>query len=258
MKTKLYPDNNFENLPIYINTIGYNLPQPPETRPKGYYMHQIFIVSDGNGIFQIDGKEYMLEKGDMFFIKADIPHRYNGLTKSFSTSYISFDGKGCEDIFKYYNVCEYGVYKGKTIDSVHEKIKALYETIHSGLPSAVFSSNTYSAVIDFFESALQEDITIAEKTMKYIMSSYKNDVTLEDILKHCKCSKSKLYRDFKEKYNKSIFDMLLQIRLQNARSILQYSPNEKTKDVAKKCGFNSVSYFCKQYKKAYNSSPKSN
>lgn len=258
MKTKLYPDNNFENLPIYINTIGYNLPQPLEIRPNGYYMHQIFIVSNGDGIFEIRGKEYILNKGDMFFIKADIPHRYNGLTKSFSTSYISFDGKGCEDIFKYYSVGEYGVYKEKNIDSVHEKIKNLYESVYSDVPNAVFSSNTYSTVIDFFESAIEEDITLAEKTMKYLMSAYKNDITLDDILRYCKCSKSKLYRDFKDKYNKSIFDMLLQIRLQNARSILQYSPNEKTKDVAKKCGFNSVSYFCKQYKRFYNCSPKGN
>ena len=54
----------------------------------------------------------------------------------------------------------------------------------------------------------------------------------------------------------TIFEALTKIRLQNAHDMLRLDPNMRLKRVMETCGFNDMSYFCKMYKREYNTSPK--
>lgn len=81
-------------------------------------------------------------------------------------------------------------------------------------------------------------------------------ITLDDILTFYPHSKSKLCHDFKEKYGLTIFDALIRIRLRNAHYMIKNNPYIKLREIAKACGFNDVSYFCKMYKRYYGETPK--
>ncbi len=256
MKAKIYQNGNVKLLPIYLDTIGYNKKQERVVRPAGYPSHQIFMVNNGTGLLQVDGKKYFLEENDIFFIQADIPHQYFGYDNDFTTSFLGFSGNGCDGVFKYYSLLGYGVYKGKFSKMLEAEIKSLYSSIDTIQAIPTLCAKTFNLVTLFFETAVKQDISLPEQAYNYLLSNYRNEIALEDILLHCKCSKSTLYKEFKEKYKKSPFEVLITIRLEYANSMLQYMPNAKLKDISKSCGFNDVSYFCKQYKKMYHSSPK--
>ena len=81
-------------------------------------------------------------------------------------------------------------------------------------------------------------------------------ITLEDILAFYPFSKSKLCHDFKREYKMTIFEKIMEIRLENAKYMIKSNPNIKLSTVASSCGFNDTSYFCKIFKKFYGKSPK--
>ena len=257
MKLKIYEPSQLAFFPLYISTIDYNMPQIRITRSEGYQMNQVFFVSSGSGILKVDGNVYHLNTNDFFYLAANIPHEYYGIDDEFSTTYISFFGNGFEGIKKYYNIGDYGVYKNKNRGLFITSVKNLYEVFDKTHETSTLCSLTFAAVISYFEEACKKECDVIESVYKYIEENYSKMISLDDILSQYPFSKAKLCKDFKSKYGVAIFEMITSIRLRNAQYMINNYPNLKLKSIAKSCGFNDVSYFCKMYKKQYNYTPKS-
>lgn len=88
-------------------------------------------------------------------------------------------------------------------------------------------------------------------------NNYSSPLTLADLLEIYPHSKTKLCQEFSATYGMTIFEALINIRLQNAHDMLTMDPNISLKTVMNTCGFNDMSYFCKMYKRKYGRSPKS-
>lgn len=96
-----------------------------------------------------------------------------------------------------------------------------------------------------------------QKMLKYIYENYSGPVTLEDIAKAANISRSEAGRCFQKYMGCSPIEALIQYRLQIACRQL----SEKTKtlqEISAACGFNSVNYFSRQFKKAYGVTPGKN
>ncbi len=93
-----------------------------------------------------------------------------------------------------------------------------------------------------------------QKMLTYIYENYAELVTLEDIAKAADISRSEAGRCFQTCMGCSPIDALIQYRLQMAHQLL----NERTQtlqQISYACGFNSVNYFSRQFKKRYGHAP---
>ena len=93
-----------------------------------------------------------------------------------------------------------------------------------------------------------------QKMLTYIYENYSGTVTLEDIAKAADISRSEAGRCFHTYMGCSPIDALIQYRLQMAHQLL----NERTQtlqQISYACGFNSVNYFSRQFKKRYGYAP---
>lgn len=93
-----------------------------------------------------------------------------------------------------------------------------------------------------------------QKMLTYIYEHYSDSVTLEDISKAANISRSEAGRCFRKYMGCSPIDALIQYRLQTAHQLL----GEKTlslQEISFACGFNSVNYFSRQFRKRYGYSP---
>lgn len=93
-----------------------------------------------------------------------------------------------------------------------------------------------------------------QKMLTYIYENYADAVTLEDIAKAANISRSEAGRCFNTYMGCSPIDALIQYRLQTAHRLL----SEKThslQEISFACGFNSVNYFSRQFKKVYGYTP---
>ena len=96
--------------------------------------------------------------------------------------------------------------------------------------------------------------TRIQKMLDYIYEHYNEAVTLSDIANAADISRSEAGRCFKTYMGCSPVDALIRYRLQTAHRLL----NEKSltlQEVSFACGFNSVNYFSRQFKKIYGYAP---
>jgi AraC-like DNA-binding protein len=93
-----------------------------------------------------------------------------------------------------------------------------------------------------------------QKMLTYIYENYAGSVRLEDIAKAANISRSEAGRCFHKYMGCSPIDALIQYRLQTAHRLL----SKKTlslQEISFACGFNSVNYFSRQFKKTYGYTP---
>lgn len=90
--------------------------------------------------------------------------------------------------------------------------------------------------------------------MEYIHEHYAQNMTLKDICTSINVSKSECCRCFQRKLKMTPFEYLMMHRIRVAAENLKNS-NQSVTSIALSAGFNSNSYFCKQFRKYMNTSP---
>lgn len=93
-----------------------------------------------------------------------------------------------------------------------------------------------------------------QKMLTYIYENYAEPMTLEDIAKAADISRSEAGRCFHTYMGCSPVDALIQYRLQMAHQLLS-ERTQNLQQISYACGFNSVNYFSRQFKKRYGCAP---
>lgn len=96
-----------------------------------------------------------------------------------------------------------------------------------------------------------------QKMLKYIYENYAQMVTLEDIAGAANISRSEAGRCFKAYMGCSPVEALIQYRLQNAQRLLEET-TLTLQEISYECGFHSVNYFSRQFRKNYGYAPGKN
>lgn len=90
--------------------------------------------------------------------------------------------------------------------------------------------------------------------IEFLNEHYDKAISVEDLARVANLSPSRFSRVFKEETTLSPIEYLLQTRLDCAKRMLR--GHDKTlSQIALDCGFNSSSYFCQCFTRAFNQSP---
>lgn len=242
-----------DELPIFFRSICPKYPQESVSRPEGVYFHQILFILDGEGIIKCNGKSYTLKKGSAFFVKRDHPVEYiniNNLTSAF----ISVNGSAADTIAKRYAPSGFIFYESLSVEKYIPDLKSLIHEYYNHNREGILSSMAYNICISFFEEQ-NKVINKFDEVVLYIEKNFSQKITLEELSKIGCVSVSKLCKDFKNIFNCTIFEYILNLRLSYAHNLFLYNPKAMTKDVALACGFNDVSYFCRAFKEKFGKTP---
>lgn len=93
-----------------------------------------------------------------------------------------------------------------------------------------------------------------QKMLSYIYNHYTEAVTLEDIADAANISRSEAGRCFNMYMGCSPIEALIRYRLQTAHRLLNET-NLTLQEISFECGFNSVNYFSRQFRKNYGFAP---
>lgn len=97
-------------------------------------------------------------------------------------------------------------------------------------------------------------IIMVKSAISYIRKNLTKNPSLEEICNHIGFSKYYFCRTFKEVTNKTVTQYINYLLCQYARKLL-LSGNYTVTEVSELCGFNSLPYFCRIYKKQLGISP---
>lgn len=95
---------------------------------------------------------------------------------------------------------------------------------------------------------------LSSKIIKYLNRNYADKITLDTLSDIFYCSKSTITTTFKKSYGKSVMTYLTEIRLEQARKLLE---NDKLsiKSIAGTCGFSDQNYFAKVFLRHFHVTP---
>lgn len=94
----------------------------------------------------------------------------------------------------------------------------------------------------------------AFKAIEYINNNIASPLSIDEICSHLHISKYHFCRKFKLALGMTPMEYILKTRLMLAKSMLA-DESTSISDISDKCGFSSVSYFCRVFKEAENKSP---
>lgn len=102
------------------------------------------------------------------------------------------------------------------------------------------------------ETSVQDDTVFA--IMKYISSHYQEKITLEQIASYANASVGTCSRKFRANMNCSIFEYVMNYRLEKSEELLLGTDLPVT-EIALNCGFATASYYIKHFRRTSNLSP---
>ncbi|MBO5252362.1 MAG: AraC family transcriptional regulator [Clostridia bacterium] len=158
-------------------------------------------------------------------------------------------------------------YNDPALEEIHRLIDAIYGAMQE--QSDCFEMTVQRNISSIFEyifrnldalpkseaSRIQLNAQIRiQKMLSYIYSHYAEDVTLEDIAKAANISRSEAGRCFNTYMKSSPVEVLIQYRLQNAQRLLRET-TRTLQEISFDCGFHSVNYFSRQFRKVYGYAP---
>lgn len=215
--------------------------------------HQLLLVLDGEGTMSFNNTRYPLKKGCAFFTQSFTSVEYTN-DKGLVSAFITATGPALDCLTK---LTDNGLLflENVNIEKYISLIKRLLYDYRNGCDQGKLSVQTYSIFVDFLS---QNSLDISEwlnKTVRYINLNLNKKLTLIELANYSHVSVSKLCHDFKKAFSMSVFEYVMNARLQHARTLLHASSDIMTKDVAELCGFFDTGYFCRMYRKKYGHSP---
>lgn len=108
----------------------------------------------------------------------------------------------------------------------------------------------------------QEEVQISfeqkllRKAMGILQQSYsKAEFSIEELTQELQVSKIKCYRLFKDNLDKSPMELLVELRMQRAKSLIQSNTGMTISEISFECGYNDPKYFSKTFKKTFGITP---
>ena len=108
-----------------------------------------------------------------------------------------------------------------------------------------------------FTSKMQRDELRIKKTLYFIETHFREQITIDDIAASANISVSTLLRLYHDILHTTPIQYVLKYRLDQIRDELMLSPASSIAEIAYSCGFNDISYFNRCFLKEYGTTPSS-
>lgn len=216
--------------------------------------YQIYYIQEGSGAFIINGEDIPLESGMFFFLAPGVSHGLRTVKESevhlVETKFVVFSqelkdrlsgmpavNSGSDDLWTAY----YRVY----LEAVQ---KSFY---YEKRVPCLFEAWLYQMMRECRRSGMAragESEKPSVRVKRYIDEHYAEDIALDDLAQVIGYSKSYLCQIFREDTGTTINAYLNDVRITHAANLL-LDPSLSVAEVGERCGFNSVFYFTKAFKK---------
>lgn len=252
--------NNPSNLAkrnfLYIQETGYIklLENHNVTKRKSLNSYLIVLILNGTGTLNYNDKSYILKKGDCFFIDCMQPHYYQSSYENpWEIVWIHFNGntsKKYYEIFKEKNQVILNFISCDTLLPYFNEIIKVNKDKHSDYE--LWNNNL---ILNIVTHLIVNDVPRIMPRMNYIKSyideHFTESITLDSISKEFYISKYYLSHEYKRVFGHTVFYYIISKRIEYSKYLLRFTDKTIT-EISEMCGFNSSSYFTKQFKKFEN------
>lgn len=260
----IYLEKKECGLPFYVRGIGYRRAQGKLVSTEGQQVAKWFFCTTGSGYLTIQEKDHLMTPGMSFCIQAHNSHVLTPVEVPWGGFFLSFMGEGSENLLRQLMTEDFYCLDVKMTEEMTSLFDEMYlYSLHQDSNSQyLLSAKLYSFLIAWHLSlktidakSKSQNRLLTERLMRLMEQNYHTDLTMQEMAKELYISKQYLCRVFKSETGMRPFEALLKIRCQKAAALLLEEEETPILEIATRCGFHSVSYFCNVFKKQEQVSP---
>lgn len=230
---------------------------------------QISYIKEGEGVFIVGDTLNDYKSDDILVIGGFVPHVFKSdiHTSNMSRMYSLFFDKTSfgNDFFElpdmkttrpFFKNAQYGMKimsnKKMIINEFNtlkyqngiERIATLLKIINIINTSEITPLSSFVSKKKYTE----DDGKRMNDVFKYAMETYHEPITLEGVSEIANMSKHAFCRYFKKRTNKTFFQFLIEIRIENACKLLLNKPDFTIASISEECGFQNTANFNRKFK----------
>ncbi len=230
---------------------------------------EIIMIVRGSGNIRYDNEEWHFSCGDIIIVNSDSLHRLYSKT-GLDYYYLIIDERFCnENGITTYNKRFKKLFRSEQTVKLFENVVSAMNNYNSQKENLDFLNaskvrlGVLALLIDICENHLENGFSksksekpsdeYVKKVVTYMGEHYNEAVTLEKLAKICGITKHHLAREFKRYTGETVLTYLNIMRCKNASVFMEEGMS--VTEAAYECGFESVSYFSRTYKKIMGKAP---
>lgn len=226
---------------------------------------EIMLITEGEGVIFYGSEEKRFKKGDIVIINSGIIHR-TYCEKGFESYFIIIDESfakenGLSAVDRIFTPIFRSDNTTRLFEAVVKEEKAKRKDTPVGaaklrltvLELLIDICEEHSEIRNKKEKTEKASEQYVKKVMVHIGDRYAEELTLEGLAQLCGVTKHHLAREFKAYTGMTVLTYLNLIRCKNAEGCLLAGAS--VTETAVECGFESISYFSRTYKKLMGVSP---
>ncbi|MBQ9632323.1 MAG: AraC family transcriptional regulator [Lachnospiraceae bacterium] len=244
--------------------LGYEACRPghhfgPVMRPY----HLLHFITAGSGILRIKGREFSLQKGDVFYIPQDeIAYYQASATDPWIYYWCDFCGTGAGNIGEQFKMAapEQFVLRGINTLRCAAEIQKAAELQKVSAAGFFYSNSVLLRVLSFLMEDIAERVeiphvpTLAERIKYHLDLKYAENIRIRELAGHFGIHPNYLSQIFSEAFGISPKQYLTSLKLKKA-ALLLATTDMPVSAIANSLGFEDPLAFSKVFKKAYGVSP---
>lgn len=246
---------NETSMPFYVISIG-NYDQYHMVRNYGFAEYQLLYTVEGSGAAIIDGKEYALEKGSIYFTPPNVPHNYYPTSKHWITYWITFNGTALKKFFNF----PQGIWQTNNKLDFVKHYKNIFHLRHS--PDWLNWSGAYLYALlcecTYLAPQTSDNLYLKEKlspAIEYIALNYTKVIETAELASLCSITAEHFCRIFRKHTGVRPTTYINFFRIQRAKELILREPKLISKEIAAAVGFSDASYFTKVFREIEGKTP---
>ncbi|MFS0562740.1 AraC family transcriptional regulator [Terribacillus sp. 179-K 1B1 HS] len=243
-----------------------------------HIMHEpaLCIVLQGRKVISVIGKDFFYKKGDYLIVAVDLPVIGEILEASEMEPYLclrlNFNMMQIAEVSKEYkqhstnkDVSERGIFVDKTDEVILDAIIRLVTLLHTPEDTEILAPLIIKEILyrimqgkhgDTVKSLVAKGSKLSEvaAALDHLKNNFSHEIKIDELAKTVKLSPSALYHHFKQVTTMTPIQYQRALRLHEARRLI-IGKDMGVADAAFQVGYESPSYFNREYKKMFGKPP---
>lgn len=245
---------------LHLQEIGsLKAVRPHTSNRRDLSSYLFFLVEEGSGTLQYEGREYSLKTGDCILLDCKKAYAHRSSDDLWRLKWAHFYGPNMQAIYQKYR--ERGgltVFASGQFDTYRQLLSNLYELADSSVYTRdmkICEKLTSLLTLLMEESwhpgqssVKQSNKRNLQEIKDYIDHNFTEVLLLDHLAEKFYINKFYLTRLFKEQYGTTINHYQMQLKVTHAKQLLRFS-DYSVERIASECGIDDPNYFSRLFKK---------
>ncbi|ASA25940.1 AraC family transcriptional regulator [Paenibacillus donghaensis] len=262
----VFAQDGGQQLPITLDSMGYNPNQEKFSRPEGYHTYHWIQTAKGEGTIHFDNKTISLSAGSGVLLLPHVPHSYESASaRAWHSYYLTFGGNSAHQILEDLGLRSSAFYRWEEEAPLSLMLKQMLDRHDAAedMFSLGASTDAYRFLLTLGKygqlhnnTAISRNVDKLQPLLKWMDIHYGDpDIGLYDLAEQLEVSGRYLNSLFLQTFGLSPYAYFVRLRIRKSKELLVSQPQLTVKAISRLVGFRDASHYVATFRKQSGTTP---